>query len=176
MLSSEPPQKCQKRQKQQHISRETSATDDVVIYNEEIPEEQTETLWHEVHWERETENSQPQLGLVLPAAPKKPARTRSRGSSRGKVASGGNESRRSSGSPTDKSSDEEPKPRKRTHCHGGFEFTFRLWDDGVWRIEGSPRRIADTIEADIGEMVPETAQSNEDETSEGLLLEIGTGS
>ncbi|KAG6058059.1 hypothetical protein E4U32_004816 [Claviceps aff. humidiphila group G2b] len=171
MLSSEPPQK------QQHISRETSATDDAVIYNEWTPEEQTQTLGeHEVHWERETENSQPQLGLVLPAAPKKPARTRPRASSRGKVASGGDGSRKSSGSPTDKTSDEEPKPRKRTHCHGGFEFTFRLWDDGVWRIEGSPRRIADTIEADIGDMVPETAQSNEDETSEDFLLEIGTGS
>ncbi|KAG5945695.1 hypothetical protein E4U60_005065 [Claviceps pazoutovae] len=173
MLSSEPPQVGQK---QQHISRETSTTDDAVIVDEVTPEGQTETLGeNEVHWERENEKSQPHLALVLPAAPKKSARTRPRGSSRRKSASGSG-SRSSSGSPTDKTSDDEPKPRTRTHCHGGFEFTFRLWDDGVWRIEGTPRRIVDTVEADIAEMVPETAQSNEDEASENLLLEIGTGS
>ncbi|KAG5925133.1 hypothetical protein E4U61_002247 [Claviceps capensis] len=173
MLSSEPPQVGQK---QQHISRELGTTNGAVIVDEETPEGQTETLAeNEVHWERENEKSQPQLGLVLPAAPKKSARTRPRGSSRRKSATG-NGSRSSSGSPTDKTSDDEPKPRTRTHCHGGFEFTFRLWDDGVWRIEGTPRRIVDTVEADIAEMVPETAQSNEDEASDNLLLEIGTGS
>ncbi|KAG6045157.1 hypothetical protein E4U39_002639 [Claviceps sp. Clav50 group G5] len=191
MLSSEPPQK---RQKRQHIPHETSITDDddddddddavVVVVDEDTPEEQTETPGvNEALWERENEEPQSQLSLVLPAVPKKPARTtRPRGSSRGKIASGGGgggggRSRNSSGSPTDKTSDDETKPRTRTHCHGGFEFTFRLWDDGVWRIEGTPRRIADTVEVDISEMVPdETAQSNEAETSEDRLLEIGTGS
>ncbi|KAG6062236.1 hypothetical protein E4U17_000008 [Claviceps sp. LM77 group G4] len=183
MLSSEPPQK---RQNRQHISHEKSITDDddddddaVAVDDEETPEEQIETpSENEVLWERENEEPQPQLSLASPAVPKKPARTtRPRGSSRGKIASGCGGSRNSSGSPTDKTSDDERKPRTRTHCHGGFEFTFRLWDDGVWRIEGTPKRIADTAEADISEMVPdETAQINEDETSEDLLLEIGTGS